>query len=127
MFNGKNQLKNYIQNWEPGACIIVHPHAWMTKENFLNWLFHFGASVPGGASPNNKNLLILDGHGSHIVVQTIEESNKLNIDLLTLLVHTTHRFHPLDVSVFGPFKCFFFKSKRAAWMAKNYRDRGEEA
>ena len=35
LFKGKNQLKNYIQNCEPGACMAAHPHAWMTKELFL--------------------------------------------------------------------------------------------
>lgn len=31
LFKGKNQLKNYIKNYEPGACMAAHPHAWMTK------------------------------------------------------------------------------------------------
>ena len=118
LFKGKNQLKNYIQNCEPGACMAAHPHAWMTKELFLSWLFHFDASVPGGVSPNNRHLLILDGHGSHMAVQTIEEANNLGIDLLTLPAHTTHRLQPLDVSVFGPFKNYF-RLERVAWMEKN--------
>ena len=118
LFKGKNQLKNYIHNCEPGACMAAHPHAWMTKELFLSWLFHFAASVPGGILPNNRHLLILDGHGSHMVVQTIDEANNLGIDLLTLPAHTTHRLQPLDVSVFGPFKNYF-RSERVAWMAKN--------
>ena len=73
----------------------------------LNWLFHFVASVSGGVSPENRNLLILDGHGSHMVVQTIEEANKFVIDLLTLLAHTSHRLQPLNVRVFGPLKNYF--------------------
>ena len=63
----------------------------MTKELFLNWIFHFSTSVPGGVFLENIHLLILDGHGSHMAVQTIEEANKLGIDLLTLPAHTTHR------------------------------------
>jgi len=90
----------------------------MTKELFLNWLFHFTAFVPGGVSPENKHLMILDGHGSHMVVQAIEEANNLGINLLTLSTHTTHRLQPLDVSVFGHFKNYF-RFKRASWMAKN--------
>ena len=118
LFWGKNQLKNYIQNCEPGACMAAHPHAWMTKELFLNWLTHFSGSIPGGVSPENRHLLVLDGHGSHIAVQTIEEANNLGIDLLTLPAHTTHRLQPLDVSVFGPFKNYF-RNEQASWMAKN--------
>lgn len=66
LFKGKTQLKNYIQNCELGACMATHPHAWMIKELFLNWLCHFAASVPSGVSPENIHLLILDGHGSHM-------------------------------------------------------------
>lgn len=100
LFKGKNQLKNYIQNCEPGACMAAHPHAWMIKELFLSWLFHFAALVPSGISPNNRHLLILDGHGNHMVVQTIEEANNLGIDLLTLPTHTAHRLQPLDVRLY---------------------------
>ena len=91
LFKGKTKLKYYIKNCEPGACMAAHPHAWMTKELLLNWLCHFVASVPGGVSPENKYLLILDGHGSHMALQTIEEANNFGTDLLTLLTHTTHR------------------------------------
>ena len=68
LFKSKTQLKNYIQNCEPGACMAAHPHAWMTKELFLNWICHFVASVLGGVSPKNIHLLILDGHGNHMVL-----------------------------------------------------------
>ena len=98
--------------------MAAHPHAWMTKQLFLSWLFHFAASVPSGISPNNRHLLTLNGHGSHMAVQTIEEANNLGINLLTLPAHTTHRLQPLDVSVFSPFKNYF-RSEHTAWMAKN--------
>lgn len=87
--------------------MAAHPHAWMTKELFMNWIFHFVASILGGVSPENRHLLILDGHGSHMVVHTIEEANNFGIDLLTFPTHTTHRLQPLDVSMFGPFKNYF--------------------
>jgi len=118
LFKGKTQLKNYIQNCELGVCMAAHPHAWMTKELFLNWLCHFATSVPSGVSPENIHLLILDGHGSHMALQTIEETNIFGIDLLTLLPHTTHILQPLDVSVFRPFQNYF-KIERASWMSKN--------
>ena len=100
--------------------MVAYPRAWMTKELLFNFLCHFFTSIPSHLSPKNRHLLVLDGHGSHIVVQTIEEVNKLGIDLLTLLSHTTQRLQPLDVSVFGPFKTYF-RSEQASWMAKNPR------
>lgn len=32
LFKGKTQLKKYIHNCEPGACMVEHLYAWMTKE-----------------------------------------------------------------------------------------------
>jgi hypothetical protein len=64
LFKGKAQLKNYIRNCEPKACMDSHPNAWMTKELFMNWIYHFVAFVPGGVSPTNKHLLIFYGHGT---------------------------------------------------------------
>ena len=62
--------------------------------------------------------MIFDGHGSHIAFQTVEATNTMGIDLLTLPAHTTHRLQLLEVSVFGPFKSYF-GAERAAWMEKN--------
>lgn len=107
LFKGKTQLKSYIYNCKLGACMETHPHAWMTKDLFLNRIFHFAASVLDGVSLENKHLLILDGHGSHMALQTIEEANNFGIDLLRLLAYTTHKLQPLDFSVFGPFKNYF--------------------
>lgn len=84
-----------------------HPLARMTKKLFLNWIYHFASSIPSGVSSKNRHLLVLDSHGRHIIVQTIEEEDKFKIDLLTLPTHTTHRLQPLDVSVFGPFMTYF--------------------
>jgi len=64
--------------------------------------------------------LILDGHGSHIVVQTIEEENNLGINLSTFPAHTAHRFQPLDVSEFSPLKNYL-RLELIAWMENNPR------
>lgn len=120
LFKGQRPLKNYIVGCEPGACMVAQPHAWMTKELFLNWLHHFARSVPGGVSPNNRHLLIFDGHGSHVALPTIQEARFLGIDLITLPAHTSHKLQPLDVSIFSPFKNYF-KSERSEWMAKHHR------
>ncbi|XP_059077024.1 MFS-type transporter clz9-like [Cryptomeria japonica] len=118
LFKAKRQLKNYIANYEPGACMAAQPHAWMTKEFFLNWLYHFARSISGGVSPTNRHLLIFDSHRSHVALTTIHEARSLGIDLLTLPAHTSHKLQPLDVSVFSPFKAHF-KSERSKWMAKH--------
>ncbi|XP_059073557.1 uncharacterized protein LOC131874281 [Cryptomeria japonica] len=118
LFKAKRQLKNYIANCEPGACMAAQPHAWMTKELFLNWLYHFARFVTGGVSPTNIHLLIFDSHRSHVALTTIHEAKSLGIDLLALSAHTSHKLQPLDLSVFSPFKAHF-KSERSKWMAKH--------
>ena len=91
----------------------------MTKELFMNWLCHFVASIPGGLSSENMNLLIFDGHGSQIALETVEEKNTMDNYLLTFPTHTTHWLRPLDVSVFAPFKSFFM-FERDTWMKNNH-------
>ncbi|XP_059069858.1 stress response protein NST1-like [Cryptomeria japonica] len=100
--------------------MAAQPHAWMTKELFLNWLHHFARSIPGGVSPNNRHLLIFDGHGSHVAFPMIQEAKVLGIDLVTFPAHTSHKLQPLGVSVFSPFNNYF-KSERLEWMAKHHR------
>lgn len=41
LFKGKKHLQNYIAKCESGACMAAQKHAWMMKELFLNWLYHF--------------------------------------------------------------------------------------
>ena len=76
---------------------MIQEHAWMNKELFMNWLFHFVASMSSGVSPENRHLLNFYGHVNHIALQTVQEENMMGIDLLTLPSHTTHRIQPLDV------------------------------
>ena len=84
-------MKIYIKNCEVGACINAHPNAWMTKELFLNWLCHFAAFISSGVLREKKHLVIFDGHGIHIALQTVEATNIMGVDLLTFPTHTTHR------------------------------------
>ena len=72
LFKGKDHMKNYIKNCELETCMTTHPNAWMTKELFMNWLYHFVVVVPSGFSPTNRHLLIFYGHGSHIALQIVE-------------------------------------------------------
>jgi len=51
-----------------------------------------------------SNLLILDGHGSHVTLEAISQAQAFGLDMVTLLAHTSHVLQPLDVSCFKPFK-----------------------
>ena len=59
-----------------------------------------------------------DGHKFHLSFTLIEWARKRNVILFVLPPHTNHLTQPLDVSVFGPFKCQYNKECKA-YLQKN--------
>jgi hypothetical protein len=51
-----------------------------------------------------RRLLLLDGYGSHLTARFIAFCLDENIDLVYLLLHTSHLLQPLNVGVFSPLK-----------------------
>ena len=111
---------NYIRSYEDGAAMAMQPEAWMIQHLFSTWISHFINSLDSreGVSPQNRHLLIVDGHTSHVTHEVVMKSMEVGLDLITLLSHTCYRLHPLDVRVFVPFKCGF-KRYRDAWVLQN--------
>ena len=95
---------NYIRDCEAGAAMTFQENGYVTSEIFLEWLGHFKNNVPGGMSKENKHLLILDGHASHVTNEAIRFGRENGLDILTLPSHYSHELQPLDVAVFHPFK-----------------------
>ena len=54
--------------------------------------------------PDRLQVLILDSHGSHEVVELLELARQENIHIMALPPHITHYLQLLDQVVFGPFK-----------------------
>jgi hypothetical protein len=106
IFWGKRFRQNYIQHCEAGATMAMQPCAWMTSYLFSTWLSHFIESVSkvGGISPEQRHLLIQDGHNSHVTLDVAMKAKRMGLDLLTLPSHTSHALQPLDISAFKPFK-----------------------
>jgi len=67
----------------------------------------FKRSIPSGISITNRHMLILDGHGSHVTLEVIEQVQEFGLDMITLPLHTSHALQPLDVACFKPFKITF--------------------
>lgn len=109
IFRGKHFRQNYIEKCEAGATMAMQHRAWMTSYLFSSWLSHFMASVRGrgGISHENRHLLILQGHNSHVTLDVVKDASAACLDLLTLPTHTSHALQPLDVVVFKPFKQYF--------------------
>jgi hypothetical protein len=47
-------------------------------------------SIPSGISISNGHLLILDGHGSHVIIKAIEQVKAFGLDMVILFLHTLH-------------------------------------
>lgn len=71
-----------------------------------------------GISQEDRHLLVLDGHGSHVTLEVVEKARSEGLDIITLPSHTSHRLQPLDVSIFKPFKVVF-RACRDRWTIDN--------
>lgn len=66
-------------------------------------------------SNDNKKLLILDNHESHLSYEAVSLATEVGIVLLTMPPHTSHKLQPLDRAVFGPYKRYY-NTAAEEWM-----------
>jgi hypothetical protein len=92
--------------------MVVQTKAWIISFLLKEFLSFFKRSIPSGISPSNRHLLILDGHGSHVSLEAIEQVQQFGLDIITLPSHTSHVLQPLDVNYFKPFKITLKKKER---------------
>ena len=100
--------------------MAMQKKAWMTGTLFNEWINHFlhHVGIMYGISTENRHLLIMDGHNSHVTIDVAHTARKVGLDLLTIPSHTSHATQPLDVSIFKPFKTAFRKY-RDFWTIRN--------
>jgi hypothetical protein len=90
IFRREKIRDDYIQLYKPRTCMAMHSKAWMTTFLFKKFLSFFKRFIPNGISITNRHLLILDGHGSHVTLKTIEQAQEFGLDMITLPSHTFH-------------------------------------
>ena len=71
-----------------------------------------------GISAENRHLLVLDGHNSHVTLEVVTLAMNSGLDIISLPSHTSHALQPLDVSCFKPFKTAF-RQIRDSWTLLN--------
>jgi len=106
IIKGVNKKPEFEEGLPPGSKVYMQKKsAYISSDLFYKWLTeHFIPRKPPG-----KVLLILDGHSSHSsAVNMLETSRDNDVVLLCLPSHTTSALQPLDVSVFGPFKKYYY-------------------
>jgi hypothetical protein len=64
----------------------------------------FQRSIPSGISLTNKHLPILDGHGSHVTLETIEQAKEFRLYMINLLSHTSQCISTLGCGLLQAFQ-----------------------
>lgn len=101
----------------PISSLALGNHSgWMTGDLFLRVLEHIKQQT--NCSIENKILLLLDNHESHITVKGINYCRNNGIVILSFPPHTSHKLQPLDVGVYGPFKNYCATAFND-WMTSN--------
>ena len=82
------------------------PKGWISTELFYGWLAnHFAKRVT-----ERPNVLLVDGHSSHIDVEVSKFCKDQQIHLYCLPPHTSHVTQPLDVGFYGALKTSWGKA-----------------
>jgi dissimilatory sulfite reductase (desulfoviridin) alpha/beta subunit len=70
--------------------MAMQSKAWMTTFLLKEFLSFFKRFITNGISITNRHPLILDGHGSHVTLEAIEQVQEFGLDMITLPLHTSH-------------------------------------
>ena len=83
-------------------CFAHSESGWMTRALFELWTEHILIPQATAArdSPNDRILLLLDGHSSRASVRAIEMMQSHGIDTHVIPAHSSHITQPLDLCVF---------------------------
>ena len=100
----------------PQTVAQYNPSGWMTEEIFLSWMQHFQRF--SHCTKENKVLLLLDNHASHISLNVVQYALEHGIEMVSFPPHCSHKLQPLDRTFYGPLKIAY---RRACddWMAAN--------
>ncbi|XP_005106626.1 CENP-B homolog protein 2 [Aplysia californica] len=90
-----------------GTVWTYQANAWMDDDISVQWFQKVFLPNCGEARPQ---LLILDSHHSHKVLEMLELAQKKDVHILALPPHTTHVLQPLDKVVFKPFKTAYTRN-----------------
>ncbi|KAJ8926565.1 hypothetical protein NQ314_021058 [Rhamnusium bicolor] len=84
-----------------GAIGAANKSGWSNEDVFFKYLQHFISHVK--PTIEDKVILLLDNHESHVSIQTIDLAKRSGVILVTFHPHTSHRMQPLDVFM-GPLR-----------------------
>lgn len=109
---------DYLIGAPPSSLALGSHNGWMTGELFVVVSDHI--KLHTHCTLDQKILLLLDNHETHITVKAVNFCRENGIIMLSLPPHTSHKLQPLDVGVYGPFKSYCATSF-SNWLTCNPR------
>lgn len=102
IFPRVRNIQDYMIGGITSALALGNKTGWMTSELFLDVLKHI--KHHSKCTFENKILLLIDNHKTHVGIQGLEFCKANGIVLLSFPPHCSHRMQPLDVGIYAPFK-----------------------
>jgi hypothetical protein len=104
IFKGKVAIAGWFDNLPKDWRIEVSNNGWTTDEIGLRWLQKHFIPHTNSRVRGRFQLLILDGHGSHLTPQFDRICAENNIIPLCMPLRSSHLLQPLDVGCFAVLK-----------------------
>ena len=102
VYKGKYLYSTWTKSDPAGCRYAASPSRWMHDHVFENWFMeHF---IPFVADDQKPDLVIYDGHGSHLAFKIVEAAMGNNIKIVFLQPDCSHAFQSLEVTVFKHLK-----------------------
>jgi hypothetical protein len=105
IFKGQVYIAGWFESNLPGDWRIeVSNNGWTTDEIGIRWLQKLFIPSTNSRVRGRYQLLILDGHGSHLTPQFDRICTENNIIPVCMPAHSSHLLQPLDVGCFAVLK-----------------------
>ena len=111
LFPGKRVPVTYnpLEGGVEGSVFSMTNSGYMDTETFYMWLGnHFIPNFP----PAKPVVLLIDGHDSHLDLNTFQLAEKNQVYMYSLLKNATHLVQPADVGLFAIMKKSWYSSVR---------------
>lgn len=102
IFPSKNLYKHSVNNDPLSMNTAASQRDWTHNGFGLKWIEAFHQAMADKCRNGEPQLLILDGHSSHVSYKFIWHVQDHNIEVLCLPPHSIAFLQPLDVAVFSP-------------------------
>jgi len=90
---------SWLEDADPKIKFQITESGWMENCSFEDWFSN--VFVAETIHLNGPNLLVLDGHKSHLTAEIVKKARLNKVSIVCLPAHATHILQPLDVAVFS--------------------------